>query len=280
MPPSRYVQRLGESFTGLAATPGRKTQTLAEASHSAWIKYYRQDENSPNSSISYYLKGELVAFLLDLHIRRATGDQKSLDDVMRLLWARYGDERGVPEDGVEAAAQEVAGTDLSAFFDRSVRTTEELDTSVLSHVGLELRARVRESPADKGGSPPRVKPNELKPKGWLGLSTKGSGTVATVLDGSPAMEAGIYPDDELVALDGFRADGATVTSRCEDKKPGDAVRVTLFRRERLLEVPVRLGTKPADGLYLAKVENPSAGQKAAYAAWVGAAWDDGSPAAS
>src|SRR5262249_15610913 len=98
---SRYLTRLGEAFSALAITPGRRVQTLEEASLSAWVKYYRQDEHTPNSAVSYYLKGELVALCLDLEIRRRTRDSRSLDDVMRLLWSRYGDGKGVPDDGVE-----------------------------------------------------------------------------------------------------------------------------------------------------------------------------------
>ncbi len=273
MSASRYLTRQGETLSALHATPGRKVQTLAEASLVSWVKHYRPDENSPNSAISYYLKGEVVAVLLDLEIRRATNNARGLDDLMRLLWQRHGDESGVPEDGVEAAASEVAGKDLSAFFDRAVRSTEELDYSVFWHVGLEVHFRPRESSSDKGGSPVRTK-GDGKPKGWLGVTTKGSATLATVVDGSPAQEAGLYVDDDVVALDGWRVDGAGLLARCDDKSPGDTVRLTVFRRDRLLEVPVTLGQKPADAAWLARVEKPTDAQKAAYQAWLGAPWEE------
>ncbi|XXF75905.1 PDZ domain-containing protein [Myxococcaceae bacterium GXIMD 01537] len=273
MSAARYLTRLGETLTALHSTPGRKLQPLAEASLLSWVKHYRPDENTANSAISYYLKGEVVAVLLDLEIRRATQDAKGLDDVMRLLWSRYGDESGVPENGVEAAVAEVTGRDFTAFFDRAVRSTEELDYSVLAHAGLEVRTRVRESAGDKGGTAPRTRSSD-KPKGWLGLTTKGNATVATVQDGSPAMEAGLYPEDELVALDGYKVDGAGLLGRCEERRPGDTVRVTLFRRDKLMEVPVVLGQKPADAAYLARVERPTDAQKAAYQAWLGASWDE------
>ncbi|MGZ3459456.1 MAG: M61 family metallopeptidase, partial [Archangium sp.] len=273
MGPSRYLTRLGETLSALHATPGRKAQTLAEASLVSWVKHYRPDEHSPNSAISYYLKGEVVTALLDLEIRRATNGARSLDDLMRLLWQRYGDESGVPEDGVEAAASEVAGKDLSAFFERAVRSTEELDYSVFSHVGLEVHFRPRESTNDKGGMPLRTK-GDGKPKGWLGVTTKGSATLATVLDGSPAQEAGLYVDDEFVALDGWRVDAAGLLSRSEDKSPGDSVRLTVFRRDKLVEVPVTLGQKPADAAWLARVDKPTDAQKAAYQAWLGAPWEE------
>lgn len=269
--PQRYLMRLGEALTSLHSTPGRKAQTLEEASLQAWIKHYRPDEHTPNSAISYYLKGELVAWLLDLHIRRATHDAKSLDDVMRLLWQRYGDERGVPEDGIEAAASEVAGTNLSVFFDRALRSTEELDYSVLSHVGLEVRFRVKESKDDKGGTPPRNR--DPKPKAWLGANARPSGTISVVYEDSPAMEGGLYPDDEVIALDGFKVDGPGLIARCEDKAPGDEVALTLFRRDRLVELKVRLGEKPAEAAYLVKTESPTEEQKAAFTAWCGAPWE-------
>ncbi|MBX5482160.1 MAG: M61 family metallopeptidase [Myxococcaceae bacterium] len=266
----RYLLRLGETLTALHGTPGRKVQSLEEASMQAWVKHYRPDENSPNSAISYYLKGEVVAWLLDLHLRRATGDQRSLDDVMRLLWQRYGDGRGVPEDGIEAAAAEVAGIDLSAFFDHALRSTEELDYSVLSHIGLEAHFRVKESPSDKGGTPPRTR--DGRPRGWLGLTARPSGTISWVAEDSPAMNAGIYADDEVIAVDGFKVDGNGLIARAEDKAPGETLTVTLFRRDRLMEVEVTLGEKPQDAVYLTKVENPTPQQQASFAAWVGAPW--------
>lgn len=275
MSASRYLTRLGETLTQLHGTPGRRVQPLEEASFQAWVKHYRPDENSVNSAISYYLKGEVVSWLLDLHIRRATDDRRSMDDVMRVLWSRYGETQdadgGVPEDAIERIASEVAGVDLRPFFDHALRSTDELDYGVLSHVGLEVRFRVRESPGDKGGTPARSK--ESRPKGWLGATARPSGTLSSVLEDSPAMAAGLYVDDEVVAVDGFKVDGGSLISRCEDTSPGQTVRLTLFRRDRLRTVDVCLGEKPADGAYLLKVEHPTAQQKAAWAAWSGVDWD-------
>ncbi|MBL8922393.1 MAG: M61 family metallopeptidase [Myxococcaceae bacterium] len=268
----RYLTRLGESLTSLHTTPGRNVLSLVDASWLAWTKHYRPDENSPNSAISYYLKGEIVCALLDLHLRRATKDAKSLDDVLVQLWKRYGDESGVPEDGIEKVASEVAGTSLKDFFDQALRGTKELDYSVFSHVGLEVRLRPRESQSDKGGTPARK--SEKAPGGWLGVIPKAGGGIASVLDGSPAMLAGLSADDEVVALDGLKCDAAALLTRCDEKKPGDAVKVTLFRREKLLEVPVTLGSRPADGAYLARLDTVTEAQKASYRAWLGTSWDE------
>jgi len=268
----RYLCRLGEAFSVFQATPGRMVQTLEEASLTAWVKYYRQDENTPNSAVSYYLKGELVALFLDLEIRRATGDARSIDDVMRLLWARYGDGRGVPESAVEEAAAEVAGRELGSFFDRALRSTAELDTSVLAHVGLQLRTRIRESASDKGGTPPRLKPGEAKPRGWTGIVPRG-GSIGSVPEGSPAQAAGLYAEDEVVAIDGIRGDAGALVSRSDDRAPGETVRVTVFRRDVLVDVPVTLAQRPEDAVWLAPVDAPTEAQRAAFERWLGTALD-------
>ncbi len=269
---SRYLTRLGESLTTLQGTPGRNVLPLAEASVISWTKHYRPDENTPNTAISYYLKGELVCALLDLTLRGATNDQRSLDDVVRLLWKRFGDERGVPENAVELAAEEIAGTSLRDFFARAVHGTAELSYEVFDHVGLEARFRTRESPSDKGGTPPRGRGDKFE--GWIGIIPRSGNAIATVLDGSPAMTAGLYAEDEVLALDGLKCDAAALINRCEDKKPGELARVTVFRRDRLHEVSVQVGQKPADAVYLQRLERATEGQKQSFQAWLGTPWAD------
>lgn len=94
-----YLRLLGKTISGVARAPGRHKQSVAESSFDAWTRYYKQDENSPNALVSYYTKGSLVALGLDLLIRRDSGGVHSLDDVMRLLWRRYGRDfyRGRPQ---------------------------------------------------------------------------------------------------------------------------------------------------------------------------------------
>jgi len=270
MSASRFLIRLGEKFSAVSALPGRKVQTLADASRVAWI--HHGEENSSNSTTSYYIKGELVSVLLDLEIRRVTKGKETLHDVMRLLWRRYGDGAGVPEDGVERAAAEVAGVDLSGFFNRALRSTEELDVTVFDHVGLELRFRERDSLMDKGGSPSRRLQGDVRPRGWIGLLPKGTRGISEVLEGSPAMEAGLCPEDEIVALDGFRVDATTLLTRCDEMMPGERLTLTLFRRDQLLERVVTVGPKPQDAAYFALVDNPTDEQKGAFQAWLGVSW--------
>ena len=110
-----YLKALGKTIEGVQTTPGRLVQSLDESSFDAWIKLYRRDENTGNSGVSYYTKGEVVAFLLDAKIRRATGGQRSLDDAMRLAYQRYSGERGYRPEEMRKVFEEVAGTGLGPW---------------------------------------------------------------------------------------------------------------------------------------------------------------------
>ncbi len=254
--PRRYLSSLAEELAKIAAIPGRLYQSLEDASFDAWIKFYRPDENSSNSSISYYLKGGVVSLMLDLLIRARSEQGRSLDDVMRLLWRRFG-ARGVGfSDGeVQAIFEQAAGIDLREFFDRYVRGVAELEIApLLRSVGLVLE----------------VKSSEEGP--WLGITTRESGdaaVVATVLRGSPAEAAGLFASDELVALDGFRVEAGNLKARLRERKPGDRVKLTIFRRDQLRNVEVVLAERPAE-LSIKAAPDATAAEGAAFARWLGA----------
>ena len=108
----------------LQNTPGRLQQPVADASFDAWIKLYRPDENSANSSISYYKKGAVIAWLLDARIRATTGGAQNLDDLMRLAMQRYSGQRGFSTEQFLQSAQEVAGMDLAGWFQGATESTE------------------------------------------------------------------------------------------------------------------------------------------------------------
>jgi hypothetical protein len=114
---ARYLELLGRAITQVLRTPGRHVQSVGDSSFDAWIKFYRQDENSPNVVVSYYAKGSLVAAALDLTLRKR--GRATLDDVLRALWERYGRAGvGVPEGAIDAIVAEIAGDDMRDFFAR------------------------------------------------------------------------------------------------------------------------------------------------------------------
>jgi predicted metalloprotease with PDZ domain len=259
--PDKYLEKIAEELGKIVGTPGRRRQSLEESSFDAWIKLYRPDENSINSTISYYLKGGAVALLLDLEIRYQTKGNKSLDDCMRLLWQRFGKrEIGFPDDAVQALMEEASGAKLGPFFDRHVRGRDELDAArLLRTVGLVLAPA---EPDDDEADEP-----------WLGANTREEGgalVVSGVLDGGPAQAGGLYAGDQLLALDGFRVDNGSLKDRLAAKRPDERARFTVFRRDELRTVEVTLGRRPADKLEIKPAEDASDEDKGRYQAWLGA----------
>jgi predicted metalloprotease with PDZ domain len=236
--PKRYLKVVADQIATLERTPGRLHQSLSESSFDTWIKFYRQNEHTPNSGISYYLKGELVSLLLDLHLREKTAGKASLDDVMRDLWRRYGeDPRGIEEDEFERVAEEVSGLDLGRFFKHAVHSTRELDfEAALEPFGLRL---VKKPKGEKGE-------NGEGPTPWLGVETEtkdGLVSIKHVLESSPAAEAGLDAGDMLLAFDGYRISPDTYSRRLRGMEPGAEVEVSIFRRDRLEAVRLKLGKK-------------------------------------
>jgi len=269
-----YREILGRAATALARTPGRLRQTVVESSWDAWIKYYRQDENSPNAIVSYYGKGSLIALCLDLAIRRRTRGRKSLDDVMRALWERYGRTgRGVPEDGVERLADAVTGLRLGAFFDRALRTTAELPLArSLRSVGLALVTRPAESPDDRGGRAPAKGARRRAAPPSFGARTATEGaelTLTHVLDGGAAQRAGLAPGDVVMAVDGLRVTPKTFARLLARRKPGDTVRVHAFRRDELRALDVVLDAAPADTCVIEIDRRSDAPARRRRRAWLG-----------
>jgi predicted metalloprotease with PDZ domain len=153
-----YLESLSDKIEELQTTPGRLVQSAEMASFDAWIKYYRPDENSINTSISYYTKGAVVALLLDARVRKATNGAKSLDDVLRAAYDKYSGARGYTADEFRGVAEQVAGVKLKPFWDAAVSSTQELDYSARRPAGQDLARRQhaqRRGAADRHPGPAR-----------------------------------------------------------------------------------------------------------------------------
>jgi predicted metalloprotease with PDZ domain len=247
-----------DDWARLMATPGRRRQSLEASSFDAWIKLYKPDESNLNTTVSYYLKGGLTMLALDLHIRRRTEGARSLDDVLRLLWQRYGAPCVPHPDQLQPIFEEAAGISLADVFDRQIRGTADPELAEeLRHVGLELRASVDPAQVADGASAV-----------WLGATLSGL-KVTGVLDESPAQTAGLAPGDEIIAIDSFRvASDGDVRSIAGAQKPGDRIELAVFRRSRLLRIPLRLGAAPPTRYEIAGIAEPGAAA-ARYHAWLG-----------
>ncbi len=252
-----YLELLGRSITTHLRTPGRAKQSLAESSFDAWIKYYRQDENSPNAAVSYYAKGSLVALCLDLLVRDKTRGRKSLDDVMRALWRRHGlTGAGLEEDGIERLAEEAAGLKLERYFDDWLRSTRELPLeALLATQGVEMELRPTESGEDKGGRPARSK--SAAGLAMLGIRARAQGddtAVTHVLEGGAAQQAGIAAGDLIVAVDGLRPGQAGLDAVLARRRAGERVEIHAFRRDELMSFEVQLARADADTCVLTETD--------------------------
>jgi len=271
-PTKRYLEKLASEWGKLVATPGRFKQSLEESSFDAWIKLYRPDENSVNSTVSYYLKGGIVTLCLDLEIRRRSGGQRSMDDVLRRLWREHGQKDvGFDETGFRSEVERAVDLDLGEFWARSVSGREDPDLGgALASVGLELKASW-EKPA--GGSDNGAGGTGASAPAWLGTNMKNEGgraVVASTLSGSPAEAAGLYAGDEIVAADGWKvASESALGERLAARKPGETVRLTLFRRDELRELSVTLGEGPKDKWEIVPRKDATTIERGLYEAWMG-----------
>ena len=225
--PARYVKLVGRAFNGVRQSPGQHVQSVAEASFDAWVKYYRADENTPNSTISYYTKGSLVALRLDLALR--AGGKATLDDVMRALW-RDAPGGGVTEELILKTVARLGGKTVAAELRDWVHQRGELDVlPALARVGVEpevetltlafeLGIRVAEGPV-------------------TGIQVK------HVLAGGAGAAAGLSVGDEILAVDGWRV------RRLDDAlswiRTGAAFELLVVRQQRVrtLRVADRLSER-------------------------------------
>lgn len=251
-----YLKNLSKEITRYLNIEGRKVQPLGESSYDAWIKLYRRDAHSDNNQISYYLKGELVSLLLDLLIRAKHQNQRSLDDVMRIMWQRFGQEEiGFSETQLRDVIAEVAAANLDNFFARYVDTTVELPLAeYLEPFGLYLKA-VQESDAP-----------------YLGIrvqSENNQEAIKFVAAESPAALAGIDPEDQLLAINGIRVNAQSLNERLQDYQPGDTIQVTVFHQDELKTLPVTLGEAQTSRYELTIKDNLSSSQQQNLTGWIG-----------
>jgi predicted metalloprotease with PDZ domain len=137
----QFYADLASQIADLESRPARKWQSAEESSLDAWFEKY-DAYNQPSRSISYYVKGQILGVMLDLAIRDATDDRKSLDDVMRRMNDEYAKAGRYYDDsaGVLRAVNEVSGKNFGKFFRRYVAGTEEIPYDhFLGIAGLELQ---------------------------------------------------------------------------------------------------------------------------------------------
>ncbi|MDQ3750848.1 MAG: PDZ domain-containing protein [Acidobacteriota bacterium] len=252
-----FLASKATQIQALQNRPGRFETSLENASFDAWIKFYRPDENAVNNQISYYDKGEVVNFLLDIEIRKASKGAKSLDDVMRYLYADFAkkNKNYTPKD-FQKTAETMAGKSLNDFFTKYVRGTEDIDyNSILSAVGLQLSTGESENKT-----------------AYLGANLRQDGDkliVTSLPSDTPAYEQGLNANDQIVAVDSIRASQTFLTTYLNEKRPADKIKFTVFRFDELREIEITLGGRAKPDFKIVAVKNPTEVQRRLYQNYMG-----------
>lgn len=253
-----YLNQRAMGIQALQNRPGRLETSVESASFDAWIKYYRPDENAVNNQISYYDKGEIVNMMLDMMIRASSDGAKSLDDVMRHLYTEFFKKgRNYTPADYQKVSEMMSGKSLEDFFSKYVRGVAEIDYNAFtSPFGLDLAA----------------KPTNAS-KAYIGadtVETAGVLSVRSLAAGTPAYDQGLNSGDQIVAIDGYRANAMFLTSYLNDKKPNDTVKLTVFRFDKLRDIAIVLGADTRNEYDFSPIAEPTDAQKKLYRQYLNA----------
>ncbi len=225
--PEQYLDLFAQTITRVQKSKGRLTQSLAESSFDAWTKFYQQDENAANAIVSYYTKGALLAFVLDVNIRKRSQNQHSLDDVLRVAWQYYR-KSGLEDDTIQHIVNQLVGDDLTQFFDDYLYGVRELPLQAsFDYVGVRCEfVHYRKDLADFG----------------ITIKTQGEHSeVIQVLSDTSAQRAGLYVGDTIISVNHQQLKESALVAEINKFNPGELIKIGILRDELLLEIPVVIG---------------------------------------
>lgn len=224
-----YLEMQKENLNRYYSIPGKKFHSLDDSSYNAWIKLYRPDENSHNSSISYYLKGGIVFFALNILLSQKN---KSINDFLGLLWTDYqkNPERGLNADQVYKMIEEIGGSDIRNQFEFMTSTTQDIDLEMIcSLAGLRFDWDIAVSP-------------------WLGLEADFQGDRVIIksvtLDG-PSAKAGLNAGDEIIAINGIRILKDRFNDYAKFLRINETYNVTVSRLSVIQNIYLCIGITPS-----------------------------------
>lgn len=222
-----FFKMFAEKMTSVLSAPGHLIQSVTDASFCAWDKFYDPNENSPNATISYYTKGAVIAFMIDAYLREHT--KYSLDDVMRTLWARFGQvNKGVPEGWLENYLGEITGKAISPMLHEWLYEAKPLPIKKSADaLGIDFKQELKSSDATVE----------------LGVKLDSDNTITVCYSGSAAMKAGLSAHDKLIAINDIAVSLDKIDILLRTHQPGDKIKIHAFRRDELMTFDVILQAK-------------------------------------
>ncbi len=263
---ARYFEDLAKGIRGERTKLGGRVQSVAHASYDAWIKFNKKTADTSNTTTSFYDKGAMVSFLLDMEIRKRKPGS-SLDTVMRRLFEKFPTpDAGFTEADLRSLVAEAAGCEADApwiesFFREAIHGTGPLDfEGALAVVGRELRT--------DGAT-------KLEP--YMGVTVADEGgmsRVSVVATDSPALTPqegpGLVPGDLIVALDGRRLRSGEWEKEMGLRQVGASMRIAFFRHDALRETLVTVGGVSSLSPSVRAMSEVTDEQTAVLDAWLGA----------
>ncbi|MBN1360732.1 MAG: M61 family metallopeptidase [Sedimentisphaerales bacterium] len=251
------LEQFQRSIANYENIAGHEYQSATQASFDVWLHFLRRGGDSANTTISYYDKGAALCLLLDLKIRHETQNRRSLDDVMRTLYQTYfrQQNRGFTDREFRQVCETIAGGDLSEFFDVYASTTAEIDyRKYLAYGGLQIDVEPKESSGAYLGADVRDQDGKV--------------VVTAVRRDSPAAQARLSVEDEIVALDGERVTSSSLREMLESRRPGETTRVLFARRDKISEIKVVLGQPAERSFAITELPNPDELQAEILNSWL------------
>lgn len=227
--PEEFLRKYNSKLNWIEGMRGNIVQPVAMASYDAWIKAYMPNENSSNTTISYYSKGALIAGVMDAMILKASNGKKNLDDLMQRLYKKYYKQNnvGITMPIFKKELEDFTGLKLDDFFTNYISGTKTIPyAKYLSPLGIDVK-------------------KEENQYIMLGLTTYQSGgavKVARVRSGSAAETAGISPGDEIIAFNGYRVDNNQLQEYFRKLKVGDVFNLLISRFNRVYKISAEMGT--------------------------------------
>ena len=225
--PEQYLDLFAQTVTRVQKSKGRLTQSLAQSSYEAWTKFYQQDENGPNAIVSYYTKGALLAFVLDVEIRKQTNGEKTLDDIVKHVWDDY-QSCGLEDNTIQTIINQITNTDFSEFFKDYLYGVKELPLQTcFEYMGIDCQfVEYLADLSDFG----------------LSVSTQGEfSQITQVFADSSAQLAGLYVGDKIVSVNFQHLKDKALIAQLNQYAPGEVIKVGVLRDELLMEIPVMIG---------------------------------------
>lgn len=226
-----YINKVKGTLNYVERSAGNKVQPVAHASFDAWIKAYRPDENSANTTISYYSKGHLIAATFDAMIIKKYKGKKCMDDFLQKMYKKYfkKQDRGIKANEFQAELEDFLDTDLSKFFKDHIYGTKTINYSkYLGELGLEVKKSDFERIA----------------YGAYTSDENGKLIVKRVEPNSAAEASGLSVNDEIISYNGYRVDKSSFSNYLNELEVGDEFILIVSRGEELMALNAKMGTLP------------------------------------